>query len=199
MLTKLQAVNKMLKAIGEQPVNTLGSGLADAESAEDTLERVTKEVLSLGWHSNTDAEYDLTPDNDDRITLPDDMLKVDSSGSSISIDVTIRYEDGIRRLYNKDDQTHAFTRTVVADVIWNFPFEELTDPLRNYISAKAARTFQREQFGSKYVDDMLDQEVEEKWNTLLDAEAEGSDANILRDSEDASYIATRNSYRSRIF
>ena len=42
--TELEAVNIMLSSIGEAPVNSLSSGLVDAELAQTTLHNVSREV-----------------------------------------------------------------------------------------------------------------------------------------------------------
>jgi len=42
--TKLDAVNTMLSAIGEAPVNSLSSGLVEAEIAETILNTTYREV-----------------------------------------------------------------------------------------------------------------------------------------------------------
>mgnify|MGYP001400660828 CR=1 FL=1 len=52
--TKLEAVNLMLSTIGEAPVNSLTSGLVDAELAETILASVSKAVQSEGWNFNTE-------------------------------------------------------------------------------------------------------------------------------------------------
>ena len=56
---KLEAVNIMLSCIGESPVNSLVSGLADAEAAELILNRVSKESQTEGWHFNTRIKYNI--------------------------------------------------------------------------------------------------------------------------------------------
>ena len=51
-MTKLEAVNLMLDSIGESPVSSLSSGLADAETAERIFNQVDKDVQAVGWHVN---------------------------------------------------------------------------------------------------------------------------------------------------
>jgi hypothetical protein len=65
--TKLDAVNTILLSIGEAPVNTLGSGLQEAEIAEVVLDNINREVQSIGWTFNTDLRLTLSPNTD--ITL----------------------------------------------------------------------------------------------------------------------------------
>ena len=50
--TKLEAVNIMLSAIGEAPVNRLSSGLVEAETAETILNQINRSVQAEGWHFN---------------------------------------------------------------------------------------------------------------------------------------------------
>ena len=65
--TKLEAVNVMLTSIGEAPVNSLISGLEDAELAETILESVNKETQSKGWIFNTDLKVTLGLNADNEI------------------------------------------------------------------------------------------------------------------------------------
>ena len=76
--TKLEAVNVMLTSIGEAPVNSLISGLEDAELAETILESVNKETQSKGWIFNTDLKVTLSPNTDNQIVLPTNYLRVDT-------------------------------------------------------------------------------------------------------------------------
>ncbi|SVB25525.1 uncharacterized protein METZ01_LOCUS178379, partial [marine metagenome] len=61
--SKLDAINSMLIGIGEAPVNTLNSGLQEAEVAEIVLDSISREVQSAGWVFNTDIRYTLSPNS----------------------------------------------------------------------------------------------------------------------------------------
>ena len=74
--SKLDAVNSILLGIGEAPVNTLGSGLQEAEIAEVTLNNINREVQSIGWHWNTHYKVDLSRDTDNKIPIGTDVLRV---------------------------------------------------------------------------------------------------------------------------
>ena len=56
LTSKLDAINSMLIGVGEAPVNTLNSGLQEAEIAAITLTTVSREVQSSGWTFNTDIK-----------------------------------------------------------------------------------------------------------------------------------------------
>ena len=58
--SKLEAINVMLTAIGESPVNTITSSTTtDVSIAIQILDNVSREVQSVGWHFNTDTNYKL--------------------------------------------------------------------------------------------------------------------------------------------
>jgi hypothetical protein len=55
--TRLGAINRMLQAAGEQPVNTLVSdGTNDVSLAESVLDDSIKEILSQGLNFNTEVK-----------------------------------------------------------------------------------------------------------------------------------------------
>ena len=55
--TELEAINIMLAAIGEAPINTLvGTLPVDARIAQSTLSEVNKSVQSEGWSFNTEID-----------------------------------------------------------------------------------------------------------------------------------------------
>ena len=61
--TELEAVNVMLAAIGEAPINSLTGTLpVDARIAQTTLNETNKDVQSEGWHFNTEIDVVLTRD-----------------------------------------------------------------------------------------------------------------------------------------
>ena len=76
--TELEAVNIMLAAIGEAPINSLtGTVPVDVRLAQSTLNEVNKEVQSEGWSFNTEINVELTRDGDDQVALASNVLRVD--------------------------------------------------------------------------------------------------------------------------
>jgi hypothetical protein len=194
MSHKLDAVNRCLRAIGEAPVSSLSSGLPDAESAAVLIDEVTKDVLSAGWHSNTDEGVVITPDSKGEIQIPDTVLLIDTTGRSSIIDVTVRPDpnDGLLKLFDKDRQSFTFSDPLTVDIIHLFPFDDLPYALRNYISAKAARRFQEESISSVSLDNFVVRNETEAWTKLLDYEDEVEDSNALTDSAYMQYVTGRN-------
>mgnify|MGYP000641860562 CR=1 FL=1 len=79
--TKLEAVNSMLSTIGEAPVNSLTSGLVDAETAETILNEVSRSVQAHGWNFNSEPDYTVAADIGGNVVLPTEIIRADLANS----------------------------------------------------------------------------------------------------------------------
>jgi len=190
-LTKLEAVNMVLDAIGESPVSSLTSGLPDAEAAEAKLDEVRVEILSRGWHQNIEKDVTLKRDANNEILLSNIYLRVDSTGGDKDVNVVQRYSNGKRKLFNLSKRQYTFDKDLVVDLIIDIPFDELTVELQNYIAARAARKFQESALGSSSLDSFTVRAEAEAWAGLQDAEAENEDNNIIKSSPHVVYATYR--------
>lgn len=186
--TKLEAINELLDAIGETPVNTItDTGLVEADLAISRLDRISRSVQKRGWHWNTFYDYTLEVDTDGFITLPASTLEVDSSGQSQHLDVINRGG----RLYNKETNTFVFTDPVVATIVLYLDFEDLPENARCYITQKAARKFQQRVFGSSELAAFDREDEQQAWFDLLDAESDTQDFNMLTGSASVLRVINR--------
>lgn len=190
-MTKLEAVNRILEAIGEDPVSSLRSGLSDAEIAERFLDRTSKQIQRRGWHCNTEHNLRLIPDNQGYIYLPGNTLKVDSVGESGRIDVVKRG----KRLYERRKKTFVFDQPIYVEIILELPWDDMDFALQDFISALAAQKYQASVMGSVALDQAFtSREVQEAWISLLENEADNEDTNIIDHSlvgRDITYRNTR--------
>lgn len=148
LTTELQAVNAILRAIGEAPVDTLDDqDLVDAYMAHDTLREVTREVLSMGWAINEVHEYELKPDNDNEIPLPSTLLWLSAKGSQYGGQVVPRG----KRLYNSVKGTYKFDGKVKVYAVFMLDWDEIPEPFRRFITMRAARRFAQQVLGSNTV------------------------------------------------
>ena len=159
MTTELNAVNTMLSSIGEPPVTVLeGQQNADAAIAQNILLEISREVQSMGWHFNTQDEVTLTPDVNNVINLPANVLRIDVNpkikrlGTPSSTlpqndnrDITQRGQV----LFDRTNNTTTFTRNVIVSIVYGLSFDQLPEPARRYITVKAARVFQDRMVGSQ--------------------------------------------------
>jgi hypothetical protein len=191
-LTKLDAVNMMLASIGQAPVSTLAvSGIRDVSIAALALDNVTREVLSKGWHFNTDKNYPLSPNVDGNILVPTGALEIDPSDPTV--DAVVRSNGGVRMLWDKDNLTWVFTTTVEVDVVWGYEFEELPTTMRNYIATRAARIFQSQVLGSEVLFQFTEQHESEALFLLMRAEGRTKDRNWFASGADVNRIFHRRS------
>lgn len=178
MLTKLEAVNLMLDAIGESAVNSLSTGTPDAEKAERRLDRVVIDAQLDGWETNTDIRW-ITPNVNGEFVVPGSALACDTVEHSQHIPV--KYRDG--KLYDPTNNTFIWTLPKLrVEIIYAKQFEELSYPLRRYIAAKAARVFQEAELGAVQRDSAARLEERDAWIDLITAENEAGDPNRILDN-----------------
>lgn len=193
MLTKLDAVNIILNVIGETPVSSLTSGLPDAEAAEQKLDLTIMEVLAKGWQQNTETNIIMNRNYDGEIVVPRQYLRVDTIGMDKDINITVRKQNGKRKLFDLREYSFKFTKDLLVEVLLEIDYEALNFELQNYIAFRAARKFQESAMGSATLDSFAGRQEQEAYAALLDAEAESEDTNILRSSAHVFYATHRNS------
>lgn len=148
--TKLEAVNIMLSTIGESPVNSLSSGLVDAELAETILDATSRAVQAEGWHFNKEYKVRYTADLSGNILLPTNVLRADQSAQIDSINRGQDY-DLIQRgtkMYDRKNHTYNIGKSVELDIVVQLDFAELPEVAKRYITLKSSRVFQDRVVGS---------------------------------------------------
>ena len=139
----------MLTAIGQAPVVSLDTSNPEIATALSILDSVNREVQGEGWHFNTEIKYPFTPNSNDEIIIPDNVLQL----SDNKYENVQQYQTVIRggKLYDKI--SHSFTTWLVSpvlcDVVWLLQFEDLPQVFKDYITQRAARVFAGSVVGSK--------------------------------------------------
>jgi len=153
--TRLDAVNRMLSAVGQLPVSTItGSIPADATAALAILNEIDLETQMRGWHFNMEKTT-LAKDGSGKIAVPANCarLAVDKFKYP-SKDITIRDDSGTSRLYDKQAHTFVIGMDLEAIVVTIYDFEQTPEPFRRYVTVRSARIFQdrtnRSQTGHAY-------------------------------------------------
>lgn len=181
--TKIQAVNTMLAGIGEAPiVGTLPATRADGQMAESILDETTRDVLSQGWHFNTEVKTLTRVAN--KIAVPSDYAKIDlydESLSRIDYEVVVRDDGGTMRLYNKahGKNTFEFPMDLKCEIVYYQDFDKIPETARRYIMIKAARVFQDRIAGAPNVHQFQMQDEIMALAALRDQEATDSDYTIF--------------------
>ena len=140
--TKLDAVNRVLLAIGESPVSVLtGTLSSDAARAVAVLDEVDLDTQSRGWHFNT--EYALYTPTANRITVGASVVRfeVDTVRAGGAGDYTVRDSGGTMYLYDLVNNTFDITTSLYATTVTLYDFEKTPEAYKRYVTIKAARTF----------------------------------------------------------
>lgn len=152
---KLYAINTMLEHINEYPIDSLEDldAVLEAQRADAVLEEVKTDVLSEEWDINTDDDWEMTPNSDGIIGIPSNVLDIASTdGDSIMRDW---------KLYSRTSKSFKYESSVNCKVVWNLDFNNLTHPIRKYITIKAARIFAKRYIGdTKQFDITGDEELQ---------------------------------------
>lgn len=174
--TELEAVNAMLRGIGESPVSTLsGSSVnVDVANAKKLLLETSKEIQEEGWHFNTQEEYPLSANADKEFVLPTNTAKVDAT--SRGRNVTFR----AGKLYDLENHTYTFTETSMdVDIVFYLPFDELPPAMRTYIKIRCVRQFQDKNQGDDSVHEYDQRDEILARSRMLSEEADSGDHNIF--------------------
>lgn len=146
--SKLEAVNLCMRAIGREGVDSLDSGDLDAEDANRMIDLVSQRFQynqGNGWWFNREPNWNLAPDHNGEVYLPNNTLSVlQCYGlNSKKLPITLRagklystwnHTFDMRSLVNQDD--HLRLTLVVM-----LPFEHLPTSVMQAIAYQAACEF----------------------------------------------------------
>jgi hypothetical protein len=155
-LSKLDAVNRILRASGEYPVSTLAvTGSNDVTLAIQTLDEVALQCQMTGLNCNT-VEKEYLPDIDGHIFIPDDTLAIDTVGTDYGRNVVQRGRTPTY-LFDVDNNTDIFTVGTPLNVriTVSLSFESLPTAEQFEVVDQAARMYQMATVGEMAQDKLL--------------------------------------------
>ena len=156
---ELPAINQILSTCGQAPVTTLDQTNPDVAIAYDTLLQVTREVQAEGWTFNKEFHYLFPIDNNNEIPIPNNVLQLKLSKNSANMEYdAIRRQgklyDRIHHRYTWEDHPDG----VECDVVWEFDWVDLPEPIQNSIVARAATIVSQRIVGDTNQYEMLQQQ-----------------------------------------
>ena len=178
LTTELEAVNRVLRMMGEAPVNSLEGQFGLARQAHDSLKETSRTVQAEGWSFNTDYERTLTR------TAGTNEIELSSDISRVKID-PYEYPDNevVQRglkLYDRRKNTSVFEEDLTADVTYILSWTDLPEHARQYIMVKAGRQLQDQILGSADLTQInLTMEAEAK-ALFMEEEKNAGDHNMIR-------------------
>ena len=191
--TKLEAVNVMMTAIGETPVNSITSSTTtDVSIAIQILDNVNREVQSVGWSFNRDKDYVLTPNTSNEIALAANVLRVDTMGKSNNKD----YVERARKLWDRANHTYTITdEKVYVDIVWFLDFTEIPEAARRYITIRASRIFHDRTLGANALHRFSRQDELVALSILKQSEASVADHSIFNSHDQFKTVSRSRSHK----
>jgi hypothetical protein len=195
-MTKLQAVNQMLRSINEQPVSTLASGEIDAERAEDTLDEVSRLIQTTGWHANTRKNVTLTPNASNQFVVGQNVLSIDTinpsgrrlsstpaASSHLNLMLKRSADDTKWLLYDVENDSETITdlTEVTVEIIEYLYFHHLPTALQGYIYKMAGHEFQKTSVASRVLHEFTLEDVQIAASLAMQDDWGNEDANVLKD------------------
>ena len=166
----------------------------DVAIALNTLREVSREVQSEGWTYNKEFDYELTPDSNDEIIIPDNMLQVDLNISS-KRSGNREFDSIIRegKLYDRIKHSYKWTKeSVYVDILWYFEWEHIPDVVQAYIVARAATIVSSRIIGDGNQYQMLQQKEAYARAMALEYECNQGDYSFFGEPQGENYY---NSYK----
>ena len=154
---ELPAINQILSSCGQAPVTTLDTTNPDVAIAYDTLLQVNKEVQAEGWTFNKEYHVEFTPDTDDYINIPNNIIQIKLTENSNNMEYDAIRRNG--RLYDRAHHTDKWTDDKIeCDVVYEFDWVDIPQPVQNFITARAATIVSQRIVGDNAQYQMLQQQ-----------------------------------------
>ena len=193
LLSKLDAVNRILLKSGRSPVSTLGGTSVSAPIlAEKELDDACRRIQAPGLSYNTTIKV-YSPDTDGRISLPSNTLSADGAYTNGGDNVTVRGGTA-PYLYDMADDTDVFTDDVYLRVVRLLAFVDMPDSDQEWATDLAAQIFQMTNVGDQVQDALLGQIAATSRAKARAEEARRRDSNVL-DNTSSDRLGSRRQYR----
>lgn len=175
-MTKLEAINRMLRAAGEYPVSTIdGGGVNDTILAVQTLDEQVMYACSEKNYWNC-VVHTLIPDADGLIKVDDRTIAVDATDRSFHLQTRGRTPTF---LYNVGTNTDKFTKPIEVMQQLLVDFEALPTATQFEACDTACRYYQMATVGDVAQDRVLTQQMLQSRGLAKAADARQRDANFM--------------------
>jgi len=188
--TELEAVNIMLRSIGEAPVATIEvDTIEDATIALDTLRQISKDFQAEGWSFNTEYDYPVSVDGNSKLPYPTSASHLDAMPTE---DKQLAKRGGF--LYDIKNNTFVMTVTSVkCMVVWMYDFDDLPQLAKSYIALSAARKFAQDVMGDQNTVSYTAQDEARARAMFVGDDLRVRDLNMLSDSTTVNRAVRRRS------
>ena len=186
--TELSAVNSILGAIGQSPVNELVFTNPEVSFIYNLLRDANVDVQNEGWHFNTEKHVTFTPDaSTKKIDIGTNILKID-----VADGWTRREYDVVQRggyLYDKYDHTDDWSdvTSIDLDVVRLYAFEEIPSIFQRYITYRTSRMAAAQLVANPQLVSLLAQQEALARAACIEYECNQSNSSMFGFAEDTVY------------
>lgn len=167
--SELEAVNALLRSIGESPIAALSSGHPDETAALEMIKEVSREVQTQRWRFNTEFNYSIATTGNDSNGWPVYEVPTNISSWTLArteaqrgLDLVEREErdaqpsDGARLFADRLNGTDGIEALdsgssgdpLLINPVWIVDYTVLPQAARTYITVMAARRFASQMVGA---------------------------------------------------
>ncbi len=171
-MEKLEALNMILRATGNTPVNSLDTAHPNAKGALTAIDRVTVQAQKRGWWFNIDYNVTYTLDELGNIPIPSTVTKIVFKDPKLVI--------RNNKLYDNKEQTYVFLEAKTANrVQYALSWEEVPESLQEYVAYKATAQFVRDDLGDQVVEQSFKEDAAISYLDLRKEDLEQGQYNVF--------------------
>ena len=186
--TELSAVNSILGAIGQSPINSLQFTNPEVGFIYNLLRDANIDVQNEGWHFNTEKHVAYIPDGNGKITITNDILKMDVSEGWERREYDVVKRNGY--LYDKYDHTDEWddVTEMYLDITRLLSYVDIPEVFKRYIVYKASTRAATQLVGNPQLARLLAQQEALARATCLEYECNQGNHSMFNFPEDSSFI-----------
>jgi hypothetical protein len=168
----------------------------DVAIALSTLREVSREVQAEGWSFNKEYDFPLTPNSNNEILIPNNVLQMDLN-QNYPVNLN---RDSVNRGGKLYDRTaHSYTwddETVYVDITWYFDWEDIPTPVQAFIVARAAAIVSSRIIGDPNQYQMLQQKEAFARSMALEYECNQGDYTFFGSPQGQNYYQSYQPYHT---
>ena len=168
----------------------------DVAIALNTLREVSREVQSEGWTFNKEYDYHITPNNDNEVLIPNNVLQMDLN-QNYPVNMN---RDSVNRggkLYDRTAHSYKWTdETLYVDITWHFDWENVPAPVQAFITARAASVVSSRIIGDPNQYQMLQQKEAFARSMALEYECNQGDYTYFGSPQGQNYYQSYQPYHT---
>lgn len=160
-MTELEAVNQMLRSIGDDQLDVLDTTDADTMFALQTLRDAVLSLQAKGWSFNRDENKTFPLSTQNKIELGTDIL------SAIPTNRNLNYVQRGTRLYDRLNHTTDFTGAVQLDTITFIAWSELPYSFQDLCTKLACYEYANSKISSEFLEGTLRKQFQNAYEIAI--------------------------------